>query len=133
MDTAANSLRINPGSPGVALPAAEKSAPTASLILLTTPDGEETGQRIPLDNPPVLIGRSPERCRVVLPWHDVSREHAQIDVAHGHYVITDLGSRNGTYINNTPIPKHSFTALNDGDFIKIFDFLFRFRDESKHV
>ncbi len=134
MESSAKTLRIDPGSPVVGLPAAESSAstfaPTASLILLATPDGEECGKRIPLDNPPVLIGRSPEHCRVVLALNAVSREHAQIDVAQGHYVITDLGSRGGTCINNTPIPKHSFTALNDGDYIRICDFLFRFRDES---
>jgi hypothetical protein len=67
METAAKSIHIDPGSPALARPVAEKSAstlaPTASLILLTTPDGEECGQRIPLDNPPVIIGRSPERLR----------------------------------------------------------------------
>jgi pSer/pThr/pTyr-binding forkhead associated (FHA) protein len=137
METVAKSLCINPGSAVVTLPAAEMSAstsaPAASLILQTTPDGEECGQRIPLDNPPIIIGRSPERCRVVLPWNSVSRQHAKIDVVHGQYVITDLGSRDGTYVNNRPIPSHCFIALNDGDYIKILDYLFRFRDESTGI
>jgi phosphoserine phosphatase RsbU/P len=102
----------------------------ASLVLLKTPDGSATGERIQLDGQTVLIGRSPERCRVVLPLNAVSREHAQIDFAQGQYVITDLESRNKTFVNNKVIPPRTPLTLKDGDGIKICDFLFCFRDEA---
>lgn len=102
----------------------------ASLVLLKTPDGSATGDRIQLDQQPVLIGRSPERCKVVLPLNAVSREHAQIEFDRGQFLITDLESRNKTFINNKAIPPRTPTALKDGDGIKICDFLFCFRDES---
>ena len=102
----------------------------ASLVLLKTPDGSATGERIQLNHQSVLIGRSPERCKVVLPLNAVSREHAQIEFAQGHYVITDLESRNKTFVNNKQLAPRTPTALKDGDGIKICDFLFCFRDET---
>ena len=104
----------------------------ASLVLLKTPDSSAPGDRIELDNEDVLIGRSPERCKVVLPLNAVSREHAQIDFNQGRYVITDLESRNKTFVNNKVIasPRTATVVLKDGDGIKICDFLFCFRDEN---
>ncbi len=102
----------------------------ASLVLLKTPDGSATGDRVELDHQLVLIGRSPERCKVVLPLNAVSREHAQIEFADGQYVITDLESRNKTFVNNKVIAPRTPTVLKDGDGIKICDFLFCFRDET---
>jgi phosphoserine phosphatase RsbU/P len=103
----------------------------ASLVLLKTPDGSATGERIQLNHQGVLIGRSPERCKVVLPLNAVSREHAEIKFDQGNYFIIDLESRNKTFVNNKVIAPRTPTALKDGDGIKICDFLFCFRDEAK--
>lgn len=102
----------------------------ASLVLLKTPDGTATGERYTLNHQSVLIGRSPERCKVILPLNAVSREHAQIEFTQGLFYITDLESRNKTFVNNKLIPARTPTPLKDGDGIKICDFLFCFRDES---
>ena len=102
----------------------------ASLVLLKTPDGSATGERIQLNHQAVLIGRSPERCKVVLPLNAVSREHAEIKYEQGNYFIVDLESRNKTFVNNKVIAPRTPTPLKDGDGIKICDFLFCFRDET---
>ena len=103
----------------------------ASLVLLKTPDGSATGERIQLTNSqPLLIGRSPELCKVVLPLNAVSREHAKIEFAQGNYVITDMKSRNGTHVNNKGLAANKPTPLKDGDGIKICDFLFCFREDT---
>src|SRR5258708_36596159 len=102
----------------------------ASLVLLKTPDGSATGERIQLNQQGVLIGRSPERCKVVLPLNAVSREHAEIKFDQGNYFIVDLESRNKTFVNNKIIAPRTPLALKDGDGIKICDFLFCFRDET---
>jgi len=101
-----------------------------NLVLLKTPDGSATGERIQLDHQSVLIGRSPERCKVVLPLNAVSREHAQIEFSQGQYFITDLESRNKTFVNNKVLTPRIPLALKDGDGVKICDFLFSFRDET---
>gem|GEM_PF-2782303 len=43
----------------------------------------------------------------------VSRHHARFSFHNGHWLITDLGSANGTYLNDTQIEQPA--ELNDGD------------------
>jgi len=100
-----------------------------SLILTKTPDGSATGERHPLGNEPLIIGRSPDKCRVVLPANAVSREHARIVPVNGQYFIEDLRSRNKTYVNNKEIDGRYQQPLKNGDNIKICDFLFAYHDE----
>jgi len=53
----------------------------------------------------IIIGRSPE-CDVVLDHVSVSRKHASIKKStSGKYILTDLGSLNGTFVNNKKISK----------------------------
>jgi phosphoserine phosphatase RsbU/P len=100
-----------------------------SLILTKTPDGSATGERHPLGNEPLIIGRSPDKCRVVLPANAVSREHARIIPANGQYFIEDLQSRNKTYVNNKAVEGRWPNPLKNGDNIKICDFLFAYQDD----
>jgi serine phosphatase RsbU (regulator of sigma subunit)/pSer/pThr/pTyr-binding forkhead associated (FHA) protein len=102
-----------------------------SLILTKTPDGSATGERHPLGNEPLIIGRSPDKCRVVLPANAVSREHARIVPAGGKYYVEDLQSRNKTYVNNKVVEGRWPNPLKNGDNIKICDFLFAYHDETK--
>lgn len=45
----------------------------------------------------------------------VSRVHADIRVEGDAYYLEDVGSSNGTYINNTPLPKGNRHRLRPGD------------------
>ncbi|MCC7424454.1 MAG: FHA domain-containing protein [Planctomycetaceae bacterium] len=49
-----------------------------------------------------LVGRS-SRCDLVLKDPSVSRQHAKIVLEKKQVIICDLESRNGTFINDTPI------------------------------
>ena len=64
----------------------------------------------------VIIGRS-EDCDVVLMERQVSRHHAQIRRLDSQYVLEDLGSRNGTYVNGREVTEPHI--LQDGDEIQI--------------
>jgi predicted component of type VI protein secretion system len=68
----------------------------------------------------ILIGRSPE-CDLVLPGDEVrvSRQHIRIERREGGYLMFDLGSRNGTLLNNELIEKGSTHPLNERDIIKM--------------
>jgi sigma-B regulation protein RsbU (phosphoserine phosphatase) len=101
-----------------------------SLILTKTPDGSASGEKHQLNNEPLLIGRSPDECRVVLPAHAVSRKHAQIIPQNGQYFVEDLKSRNKTFLNNKAVEGRWPNPLKNGDNIKICDFLFSFHDEA---
>lgn len=46
----------------------------------------------------------------------VSRTHAQLRAVHGHYVLFDLNSTGGTYVNGQRISQH---ALKAGDVISL--------------
>jgi pSer/pThr/pTyr-binding forkhead associated (FHA) protein len=49
----------------------------------------------------------------------VSRLHATLKVSQEELVIEDLGSSNGTRINNTKIPAHQNQRINHGDVIAL--------------
>jgi len=64
---------------------------------------------------PVVVGRAHESdiaIRDIL----LSRKHCRIEPAGGGWAITDLGSKNGTYIGNKPIARHQ---LKDGDEVRL--------------
>jgi hypothetical protein len=61
-----------------------------------------------------LLGRAPDN-HIVLPDTSVSSYHARLDQRDGEWWLTDLGSRNGTRLNDVPITKS--VPLVDGDVI----------------
>lgn len=68
------------------------------------------------------IGRLPANT-VVLPSAKVSRRHAQIALREGEYVIVDLESANGVFINGGRVKE---SLLRDGDTIGIGRYRLRF-------
>jgi serine phosphatase RsbU (regulator of sigma subunit) len=73
------------------------------------------------------IGRHPD-CEVQLHSNMVSRKHARVQRDGGGYVIEDLGSGNGTYVNGQRIEVR--TPLGHLDRIKLGPVLLRFESES---
>jgi pSer/pThr/pTyr-binding forkhead associated (FHA) protein len=57
------------------------------------------GESVPLLNLVVVVGRLAD-CDVVLNHGDVSARHCQLDYTVGHWFVNDLGSHNGTRVNN---------------------------------
>ena len=49
----------------------------------------------------------------------ISRHHLRLYVANGQFGIEDLDSRNGTYLNNQPLPKGTRVTLRIGDLIRV--------------
>lgn len=68
------------------------------------------------------IGRDAS-CDFCIPRSPVSRKHAEIQRIDGEIFITDLGSTNGTWVNQRQIQS---TKLNCGDRIQIGSMLFKF-------
>lgn len=71
-----------------------------------------------------LIGRASE-CDFILNGKEVSRKHARVKFKNGSYVIEDLASANGTFVNGKRI---SSMVLKHGDEIMIGDFTIIFDD-----
>ena len=72
----------------------------------------DAGAGYPLDRGPVTIGRVPDNT-VVVDDLLVSRYHARVDLTGpGRAEVTDLGSRNGTYVNGHRVGR---SVLHHGD------------------
>jgi hypothetical protein len=71
---------------------------------------------IPLSEQPLYIGRGPEN-DVVVPEQTVSSNHASVWMESGHVWLKDLGSRNGTFVNDARIT--GATAVNVGDSVRL--------------
>jgi pSer/pThr/pTyr-binding forkhead associated (FHA) protein len=85
--------------------------------ILIAHEGELEGERWVLDQEQMTIGRATE-CDIVLPRRQVSRHHARIERDNDGYVLRDLGSKNGTYINGEKVTGEPH-RLKDGDEIQI--------------
>ncbi len=77
--------------------------------------GEDLGKKYNLDGPSLIIGRS-SKCDIQIDQESVSRNHAKIINSGSRVMIRDLGSTNGSYVNDQPVEEF---ILRDGDLIKI--------------
>jgi ABC transport system ATP-binding/permease protein len=76
-------------------------------------------QTFPLGNACITIGRAPDNGLCLSDDLSVSRYHAQVAWTANQFVITDVGSSDGTYVNGVRIPAQSPHRLNHGDQIRI--------------
>jgi hypothetical protein len=88
---------------------------------------------IPMTEGPVLIGRQ-TGANLRIRNAAVSRRHAMIEKEGESYVIADLDSRNGTFVNNIPVKR---CELHHGDRVQIgeseFFFLIEENEESSQT
>jgi two-component system cell cycle response regulator len=84
--------------------------------------GLELGRKYNLDTTNVVIGRS-SKSEIQIDQESVSRNHAKIINTGKNIILRDLGSTNGTYVNDQLIDEY---VLRDGDFIKIGRTIFKF-------
>jgi Nif-specific regulatory protein len=93
---------------------------------LTAIAGRLKGAVFSIEEFPVVIGRE-TAATLCLADASVSRRHTQIDKENDQFVIMDLESLNGTFINDVPIKRRT---LQHGDRVRIGDsqFLFLLHD-----
>jgi adenylate cyclase len=80
---------------------------------------EDTERTVTVNQDEFTIGRLPE-CDLCLPFGGISRYHVQfLKTATGDWTIEDMGSKNGTRLNERPVT--SPQQINDGDVIWLGD------------
>jgi hypothetical protein len=84
--------------------------------MLLMVEGPKRGLRVLVDEPELLIGRG-EECDLIIPDRQVSRQHSRIRLEGDGYLLDDLDSKNGTFVNGQPLKGAHF--LQDGDEIQI--------------
>src|SRR5436189_6346401 len=77
---------------------------------------------ISMNEGPVLIGRQ-AGATLKIGNASVSRRHAMIEKDGDRFIIADLGSRNGTFVNDVPVRRRE---LQHGDRVRIGDSQFFF-------
>lgn len=85
--------------------------------------GGEVGRRIPLKGEDLVFGRE-VTCAVPVEMSTVSRNHARLYEQDSQVFLEDLGSTNGTFVNDREI-KTPY-ALRNGDFFKLGGAVFKY-------
>jgi hypothetical protein len=110
-------------------PGQESSLDTAEVTVDLDPSGEgagvlvvrngpEAGLQVPLVKPVTRAGRHPAS-ELFLDDITVSRRHAEIERTRDSYVLVDVGSLNGTYLNRQRIERQE---IRNGDELQIGKF-----------
>jgi pSer/pThr/pTyr-binding forkhead associated (FHA) protein len=92
--------------------------PEGTLGMFVVRQGPKRGSRIALDKDEITIGRHPDS-DIFLDDVTVSRRHAAVRRLGGGYEVSDAGSLNGTYVNQSRVES---AELVDGDEVQIGKF-----------
>ena len=96
-----------------------REGPPSELIVIY---GAHMGRQYHLGPKRMLIGRV-DRSDILLDDSSVSREHASIERKDGRFILEDLKSTNGTFINGECV---DVRVLNHGDKIRIGNTVLQF-------
>lgn len=116
--------RLVPSGAVEALRLENEGRQSASLVVIS---GGEIGREYPLDGPSALLGRTDE-AQVQIASRSVSRRHAEVvrkvsPQGGEEFTVRDLGSTNGTLVNNVPVRE---ARLHNGDKIQTGDIILKF-------
>ncbi len=95
------------------------------LLLLYAEEWPELPSAWPLPTDTLVVGRD-EEAGVHLPVKAVSRRHAELRFHSGHFVLTDLDSRNGVLLDGRPVRQ---VTLEHGHEIRIGDAVMMFVED----
>jgi len=93
-----------------------------ACLVLIYPPGPSLGRKFELPEGGVTVGRGYD-CGILLDRDAVSRKHARIERSGAGFVVRDLDSTNGTYVNDQLVREH---VLCDGDRLKIGNAIFKY-------
>ena len=98
-----------------ALQSADKEASEKPACFLVV-GGDLNGTIFDLPDGETIVGRSPE-CSIPLEFQGISRKHFKVLVRNENCEIEDLGSSNGTFLNNQKLEGNA--KVSKGDVIKL--------------
>lgn len=96
------------------MPLHQEPPPQAWLVVRS---GPRTGTQFGLGmSRPNVIGRDPNKADIIIDEDSVSREHARVRFENGQFVIYDMASTGGTYVNGNVVQRQ---MLYDNDRISL--------------
>jgi serine/threonine protein kinase len=107
--------RLDPGPPP-GRSASQAFVPGSQALLATfaTNAPEFVGELVSLDKPVVGIGRRADN-DICAPEATVSGQHAQLKWQNATWIVEDLGSTNGTYVDHTYERRKSVNLMHGGE------------------
>lgn len=96
--------------------------PVAQAACLVVIYGLDMGKKYNIEKSSIIIGRS-SKSDIQIDQESISRSHAKLVNSGEKVMIRDLGSTNGTYVNDKLIEE---CTLRDGDLVKIGRTIFKF-------
>src|SRR5689334_21569256 len=97
-------------------------------VIISEKGGAE--RRESFDRAEINVGRV-QGNELMLPKGNVSKRHARLIYRDGRFIVTDLKSTNGTYVNGRKIAQA--TIVREGDKIYIGDFVLRLETNGQSV
>jgi hypothetical protein len=92
-------------------------SPYGQLVVLRGgASGVQAGKIFPL-GPSNIIGRSMEHCEVALNDSFLSAQHARLELQGDAWVLEDLNSTNGTFVNEIEV--RDATSVEEGDIVRV--------------
>jgi hypothetical protein len=93
------------------------SSPYGQLVVLRAgQSGVAAGKIFPL-SPSNVIGRSLENCEIALNDTFLSSQHARLELQGDAWVLEDLNSTNGTFVNDIEV--RDTAVVEEGDIIRV--------------
>ena len=107
--------RLDPGPPP-GRNASQSFVPGAQSLLATfaTNAPEFVGELVSLDRPVVTIGRRADN-EVVVPEATVSGQHAELKWQNATWIVDDVGSTNGTYVDFSYERRKNLSLMHGGE------------------
>jgi hypothetical protein len=104
------------GATAVAAGAGQASPYGQLVVLRSGQSGVAAGKTFPL-SPSTIIGRSMEQCEIALNDSFLSQQHARLELRGDQWVLEDLGSTNGTFVNDIEV--RDATIVEEGDIVRV--------------
>jgi hypothetical protein len=101
-----------------AQPAYGGGAPASRGALLEVVSSETLREAVRVEGE-VVLGRKPDAGVQATGDRYMSSRHARFRAQGGRVTVTDLDSKNRTFVNEQPIPPHQERALNPGDTVRM--------------
>ncbi len=112
-------------TPKVTLTDSDAAAPSGGETCLVSIYGPNLGRRWSLDSDDVVVGRE-SACDIPVPIDTVSRRHCRLRQRGDAVFLADLGSTNGTALNDDALAPNEEFALRSGDRIRVGSAIFKY-------
>ena len=106
-------------------PGTEYQSPPGRGALLEVVSSEVLREPVRVDGE-LVVGRKPEPGVHALGDRYMSGRHARFRLAGGRLTVTDLDSKNRTFVNEQAIPPHQERPLSPGDTVRMGNTVLRF-------